>query len=54
MAVPALGEVALAWSGGLTFILLKLIDATVGLRVSDETEVEGLDLGSHGVRGYSP
>ncbi len=36
-----------------TLILLKVVDATVGLRVSDEHEVEGLDLTQHGEEGYS-
>jgi Amt family ammonium transporter len=55
LGVQALGVLAtLCWSGGVTYVLLKVLDATVGLRVSDETEVEGLDLGSHGERGYSP
>jgi ammonium transporter, Amt family len=36
-----------------TLVLLKVVDATVGLRVSDEHEVEGLDLTQHGEEGYS-
>ncbi|MDR3765197.1 MAG: ammonium transporter [Acidobacteriota bacterium] len=36
-----------------TLVLLKLVDATVGLRVSDEDEVTGLDLTQHGEEGYS-
>jgi Amt family ammonium transporter len=35
-----------------TLILLKLVDLTVGLRVSREHEVEGLDLTQHGEEGY--
>jgi ammonium transporter, Amt family len=55
LSVQALGVlVVLVWSGLVTFVLLKILEATVGLRVSEETEVEGLDLGSHGERGYSP
>jgi Amt family ammonium transporter len=38
----------IAWSGIATFVLLKLIDLVIGLRVSKEMEVEGLDLGLHG------
>ena len=38
----------------LTWVILKVLDATLGLRVSDEQETEGLDLASHGERGYSP
>jgi ammonium transporter, Amt family len=36
----------------LTFIILKLVDATIGLRVTEEQETEGLDLSQHGERGY--
>ncbi len=40
--------VTLAWSGGVTFILLKLVSAFVPLRVSREQEMEGLDISQHG------
>jgi Amt family ammonium transporter len=40
--------VTLAWSGGVTFVLLKLVSAFVPLRVSREHEVEGLDISQHG------
>jgi Amt family ammonium transporter len=36
-----------------TLLLLKLVDLTVGLRVSLEDEVQGLDLTQHGEEGYS-
>ncbi|MEO6608573.1 MAG: ammonium transporter [Aestuariivirga sp.] len=36
------------WSGVVTYIILKIIDATIGLRVSKEVEVEGLDINLHG------
>ena len=36
----------------VSFILLKIIDAVMGLRVSEESEEEGLDLSSHDERGY--
>ncbi len=42
-----------AWSVVVTYILLKLIDAAVGLRVGPEKETEGLDLSDHGERGYN-
>jgi Amt family ammonium transporter len=38
----------LVWSGVISFVLLKLIDLTIGLRVSKESEEEGLDLALHG------
>jgi Amt family ammonium transporter len=46
--------VALAWliSGVGTILLLKLIDMTIGLRVTAEQEAEGLDLNQHGEEGY--
>lgn len=36
----------------VTFVLLKVLDATMGLRVSREEEIEGLDLSQHGEEGY--
>jgi Amt family ammonium transporter len=54
LGVQALAVAAtIAWCGALTWILLKLIDLVVGLRVSDEQETEGLDLSQHGERAYS-
>jgi len=46
--------VAIAWVLGIagTLIILKAVDATIGLRVSEEQEVEGLDLTQHGEEGY--
>ena len=35
-----------------TFVILKVLDATMGLRVSREAEIEGLDLSQHGEEGY--
>jgi Amt family ammonium transporter len=37
----------------VTWILLTIVDATMGLRVTQEDEVVGLDLSQHGERGYS-
>jgi len=37
-------------SGVGSFILLKIIDAVIGLRVTEEEEREGLDLSLHGER----
>ncbi|MFN6571589.1 ammonium transporter [Dendronalium sp. ChiSLP03b] len=36
-----------------TWIILKVIDATVGLRVKEETEYQGLDINEHGEEGYN-
>jgi Amt family ammonium transporter len=35
-----------------TFVILKVLDAVMGLRVSREAEIEGLDLSQHGEEGY--
>jgi ammonium transporter, Amt family len=40
--------VTLVWSGGVTYVLLKLVGAFVPLRVSREHELEGLDISQHG------
>ena len=36
----------------MSFVLLKILDAIIGLRVSEEDEEEGLDLALHDERGY--
>lgn len=53
VVVQAIG-VGATWifSFGGTFILLKMIDATIGLRVSREDEILGLDLTQHRERAY--
>ncbi len=38
----------LVWSGGATFVILKILDLTVGLRVSEEQERDSLDIQLHG------
>jgi Amt family ammonium transporter len=45
--------VTAAWSGIATLILLKLIDVTLGLRVTVEQETEGLDTVLHNETGYN-
>lgn len=45
--------VTLVWSGVVAFICYKVVDLTIGLRVSEEQETEGLDTAEHGERGYS-
>jgi Amt family ammonium transporter len=40
--------VVIAFDAILTFIILKVIDLVIGLRVDEETEIEGLDLALHG------
>jgi ammonium transporter, Amt family len=54
LGVQAIGVVSAAlWCAVVTWVILIVIEATVGLRVSEEQETEGLDLASHGERGYS-
>jgi len=40
------------WAFGLGYILFKAIDAVIGLRVSREDEIEGLDYSEHGTDSY--
>jgi len=49
-----IGATAITWvfAGVITFVLLKLLDVTMGLRVSQEEEIRGLDLSQHGEEGY--
>ncbi len=46
--------VAAAWAFSfvLSFVFLKVIDATIGVRVSPEEEIRGLDLSDHAEEGY--
>jgi len=41
-----------AYTAISTFIILKLVDLVTGLRVDSQTETQGLDLESHGEKGY--
>jgi Amt family ammonium transporter len=43
----------IVWSGVVSFVAYKLVDMTIGLRVSEEDEREGLDITSHGETAYS-
>ncbi|MCC6143431.1 MAG: ammonium transporter [Candidatus Hydrogenedentes bacterium] len=45
--------VTIVWSGVVSLILFKLIDVTIGLRVSTEDEEKGLDLVLHNEEGYN-
>ena len=49
--VQAIGT-ALIWSGVVAFIAYKIVDLTIGLRVAEEEEREGLDISSHGETAY--
>ena len=53
ITVQVIGIVAVgAYCAVLTFVLLKLTQALVGLRVMPEAETEGLDVAEHDERGY--
>jgi Amt family ammonium transporter len=43
---------AFIWAFGMGWIMFKLIEKVVGIRVSPEEEMEGLDYGEHGARAY--
>jgi Amt family ammonium transporter len=49
IAVGAAG----AWAAVVTFVLLKILDLTIGLRVDQETEHDGLDSALHGESAYA-
>ena len=42
-----------AWSGVVSLISYKIVDMTIGLRVTEEEEREGLDISSHGETAYN-
>ena len=44
--------ITVIWCGVISYILFKIIDATMGLRVSEEDERTGLDSTSHGETAY--
>ena len=49
-----LGGVAISWVLAIvgTLVILKIVDATVGLRITKEQESDGLDLSQHNEEGY--
>ena len=46
--------VTAVYCGGMTYILLKIVDAVIGLRVTEDDEQVGLDLSQHGETAYTP
>ncbi len=44
--------VSWVWSFGMTFLILKILDWTMGLRVTRDEEMIGLDMAQHGERAY--
>ncbi|WP_252273647.1 ammonium transporter [Pseudomonas subflava] len=45
--------VTVVYTGIVTFVILKVLDVVMGLRVSEESETVGLDLSEHNERGYN-
>ena len=41
------------YTGIVTYVILKVLDLTIGLRVTEEEEAVGLDLAEHNERGYN-
>ncbi|KKL85618.1 hypothetical protein LCGC14_1952910 [marine sediment metagenome] len=41
------------YSGVMSLVILKIVDLTIGLRVDEGAELEGLDLSQHGEEGYN-
>jgi Amt family ammonium transporter len=53
LAAQAIGVLAYAiWAIGLSYIILKILKSTMGLRVTEEEETVGLDLSEHGEIAY--
>jgi Amt family ammonium transporter len=42
----------IVWSGVVSVVAFKIVDLTIGLRVTEEEEREGLDISSHGESAY--
>jgi len=42
----------IVWSGVVSLVAFKIVDLTIGLRVTEEEEREGLDISSHGESAY--
>ena len=53
LLVQVIGVLAVgAYTAVLTYVILKIIDVVVGLRVTEDEETEGLDINQHNERGY--
>lgn len=54
LVIQAIGVFAVAaWTLSTTFVLFKVIKATIGLRVHPEEEINGLDIEEHGIESYA-
>jgi Amt family ammonium transporter len=53
LGAQAIGVVAYAaWAVLLSFVILKVLKSTIGLRVNENVEIEGLDISEHGSIAY--
>jgi Amt family ammonium transporter len=54
LIIGQLVAVVITWAlaAVATFVILKVLDATMGLRVKKDEEMQGLDLSQHGEEGY--
>lgn len=54
LMVQVLGVLSVSlWAFGVTFVIFKLLKATMGIRVTLQEEMEGLDITEHGISAYS-
>jgi ammonium transporter, Amt family len=54
LGVQALGVLsAFVWAFGIGLLLFFILKKTIGLRVTEEEEIQGLDIGEHGMEAYS-
>lgn len=54
LGVQAIGVLSvLAWTAVATYVILKIVDLIVGLRVDEQEETEGLDISQHEETGYN-
>jgi Amt family ammonium transporter len=53
--INQLAGVVIAWGLAIvgTLVILKVVDLTIGLRVKEDDEIQGLDLSQHGEEGYN-
>ena len=55
LGVQFIGVAAIViWCALVSWLLLKGLDMTLGLRVDEDREAQGLDLAEHGESGYGP
>lgn len=54
VGIQALGSLSyIGWAALTTFIILFILKKTIGLRVSEKEEIEGLDIHEHGINAYN-